>query len=150
MDGYRKGAHTVFDCKYHLVWVTKYRYQVLKGAVGLRVREISREVCGRYNVQILKGHVSVDHVHLHISIPPSMAVSKFVQYLKGKSSHHLMCEFKHLKKRYWGQHLWARGYFVATSGTVSDEVIQKYIEGHEFRNEKDEFSVVGENDSLTT
>ena len=145
MNDYRKGAHTLFDCKYHLVWVTKYRYQVLRDAVGFRVREIAREVCARHNVQILKGHVSTDHVHMHVSIPPNIAVSKFMQYLKGKSSHRLQSEFKHLKKRYWGQHLWARGFFVATTGTVSDEVIQKYIEGHEIRDEKDEFSVVGVN-----
>ena len=113
--------------------------------MGFRVREIAREVCARHNVQIMKGHVSVDHVHMHVSIPPNISVSKFMQYLKGKSSHRLQSEFKHLKKRYWGQHLWARGFFVATTGTVSDEVIQKYIEGHEIRDEKDEFSVVGVN-----
>ena len=102
MNDYRKGAHTLFDCKYHLVWVTKYRYQVLRDAVGFRVREIAREVCARHNVQILKSHVSTDHVHMHVSIPPNIAVSKFMQYLKGKSSHRLQNEFKHLKKRYWG------------------------------------------------
>ena len=79
MNDYRKGAHTLFDCKYHLVWVTKYRYQVLRDAVGFRVREIAREVCARHNVQILKGHVSTDHVHMHVSIPPNIAVSKFIR-----------------------------------------------------------------------
>ena len=87
MENYRRGAHTVYDCKYHIVWVTKYRYQILSGEVGLRLREIVRQVCMKHRVQILKGHVSSDHVHLHVSIPPSISVSKFLQYVKGKSSH---------------------------------------------------------------
>ena len=143
MQNYRKGAHTVFDCKYHVVWVTKYRYAVLSQDIGLRLRDIVREICMRNRVQILKGHVSKDHVHLHVSIPPSVAVSKLLQYLKGQSSHKLLQEFKSLSKRYWGQHLWARGYFVATTGVITDDVIQKYIQGHERFGEDDEFTVGG-------
>jgi putative transposase len=144
MENYRRGSHTVFDCKYHFVWVTKYRYQVLRGEPALMVREVTREVCLKHDVQILKGHVSSDHVHLHVSVPPSMAVSKLVQYIKGKSSHRLLSEFSQLKKKYWGQHVWARGYFVSTTGVVTDEVIQNYIRGHEETMHDDGFSVVGE------
>ena len=141
MDSYRKGAHTVFSCKYHIVWVTKYRYQVLSKDIGLRVRELVRQISIRNQVQILKGHVSSDHVHIHVSIPPSVAVSKYVQYLKVHTSVKLLKEFRSLSKRYWGQDLWARGYFVSTTGTVSDEVIQKYISGHEKFEEDDGFTI---------
>ena len=110
----------------------------------MRVRELVREVCLKHNVQILKGHVSSDHVHMHVSVPPTISISKLVQYMKGKSSHKLLSEFQALKKRYWGQHLWARGYFVATTGVITDEVIQNYIKGHEENNKNDGFSVVGE------
>ena len=141
MDNYRKGAHTVFDCKYHIVWVTKYRYSVLSKDIGLRVRDLVRQISLRNQVQILKGHVSGDHVHIHVSIPPSVAVAKYVQYLKGNTSVKLLKEFRSLSKRYWGQHLWARGYFVSTTATVSDEVIQRYIAGHEKFEEDDGFTI---------
>ena len=144
MENYRRGSHTIFDCKYHIVWVTKYRFGILKGEPGLRVRELTREVCLKHNVQILKGHVSSDHVHLHVSVPPSVSISKLVQFIKGKSSHKLLSEYATLKKRYWGQHIWARGYFVVTTGIITDEVIQNYIKGHEENGRNDEFSVVGE------
>lgn len=141
MENYRKGAHTVFDCKYHIVWVTKYRYQVLTGEVGTRLRDLVREVCAKNRAHILKGHVAPDHIHIHVSVPPNISISKLLQYIKGRSSHKLMQEFRHLSKRYWGQHLWARGYFVATTGVITDEVIQKYIEGHETLTEDDAFTV---------
>lgn len=141
MENYRKGAHTVFDCKYHIVWVTKYRYTVLTGEIGLRLRELVRQICLKNRVQILKGHVSSDHVHLHLSVPPSLSISKLLQYIKGQTSHKLLQEFKPLSKRYWGQHLWARGYFVSTTGTVTDEVIQQYIAGHEKFGDDDGFTI---------
>ena len=128
MAEYRKGAHTVYDLKYHVVWATKYRYHVLKGGIGVRVRDIIREVCMSNDIIIIKGHVSVDHVHLYVSAPPRLSVSKMVQYIKGKSSRRLQQEYPSLRKRYWGQHLWARGYFCATSGTVTDEMVKAYIE----------------------
>ena len=128
MAEYRKGAHTVYDLKYHIVWATKYRYHVLKGEIGVRVRDIIREVCMSNDIIIIKGHVSVDHVHLYVSAPPRLSVSKMVQYIKGKSSRRLQQEYPSLRKRYWGQHLWGRGYFCATSGTVTDEVVKAYIE----------------------
>ena len=87
MQNYRKTSHTTYDCKYHIIWITKYRKKVLSGQVGIRVRELVIEVCKRNNVEILRGHVSRDHVHLFVSVPPHSAVSKLVQYLKGKSSY---------------------------------------------------------------
>ena len=128
MAEYRKGAHTVHDLKYHFVWVTKYRYKVLQGEIGIRARDIIREVCMANEIIIIKGHVSADHIHLYVSAPPRLSVSKMMQYIKGKTSRRLQQEYPSLRKRYWGQHLWARGYFCATGGSVTDEMIQAYIE----------------------
>jgi len=127
MENYRASAHTRFDIKYHFVWTTKYRKPVLAGQVGVRLRELVREVCRTNDIEILQGHVSRDHVHILVSAPPNMSASKIMQYIKGKSSRKLMMEFRHLDKQFWGRHMWARGYFVATSGNVTDEVIQEYI-----------------------
>lgn len=127
MQLYRKGSHTVYDLKYHLVWSTKYRKPVLTGKVAFRVRDLVREICRTFSVQIMKGHVSKDHVHLFLSIPPSLSVAKVAQYVKGKTSRKLLQEFRHLNKTFWGQHLWGRGYFAVSSGTVTDEMIMEYI-----------------------
>jgi putative transposase len=124
---YRHGAHSVFEIHLHFVWVTKYRKPVLTGEVSLRVRELIRQSCREAEVEILKGHVAKDHVHLFVSIPPQVTISRLVQRLKGKSSHHLLAEFAHLRKAFWGRHLWARGYFCCSSGNVTDEVITAYI-----------------------
>jgi putative transposase len=131
MENYRTGAHSRFDLKYHFVWVTKYRKKVLTGAVGMRVRELVREVCRTNEIEILQGAVSADHVHVLLSCPPTLSPSKIMQYIKGKTSRKLMMEFKHIEKQYWGRHLWARGYFVASSGNVTDEVIAEYIRGQD-------------------
>ena len=128
MAEYRKGAHTVHDLKYHMVWVTKYRYKVLEGEIGVRARDIIREVCMANEIIIIKGHVSADHIHPYVSAPPRLSVSKMMQYIKGKSSRRLQQEYPSLRKRYWGQHLWARGYFCVTGGQISDEQIKAYIE----------------------
>ncbi len=125
---YRLGSHTIYDIKYHVVWVTKYRYKVLTGELALRARDLIRQVCMAREIRILKGHVSRDHIHLLVSCPPGLSVSALMQYVKGKSSHELQREFPELRKRYWGQHLWARGYFCASSGTVTDAMIKAYIE----------------------
>ena len=141
--GYRHGAHTVFEIHLHLVWTTKYRKPVMRGDVGLRVREVIRQVCRAEEVDILKGHVSKDHVHLFVSIPPQVTISRLVQRVKGKSSHALLTEFSHLRKAFWGRHLWARGYFCCSSGNVTDEVIKQYIENQQ-EEEDAEFRVEGE------
>lgn len=131
MEHYRAGPHTRYDLKYHFVWVTKYRRKVLAGEVGRRLRDLVREVCRTYDVEILQGAVSVDHVHILVSCPPDLSPSKLMQYVKGKSSRKLMMEFHHLQKAYWGRHMWARGYFVASSGNITDEAIIAYIQGQE-------------------
>ena len=127
-EEYSKSGHTAYDIKYHVIWVTKYRYKVLRGEVALRLRELIRQGCDARGMVIVQGSVGSDHVHLLLSCPPSLAPSKIVQYLKGRSSRLLQEQFTELKKRYWGQHLWGRGYFCATVGSVTEETIRRYIE----------------------
>ena len=141
MAEYRKGSHTVYDIQYHFVWVTKYRYQVLSGEVAERARELIRQTCMSRDIKILKGHVSKDHIHILVSCLPALSPAKIMQYLKGRSSRMLQDEFPHLKKRYWGQHLWARGYFCATVGVVTDEQIREYIDKHEHEPFEDSFHI---------
>jgi putative transposase len=141
MEHYRKTAHSLYDIKFHLVWITKYRKPVLKGEIGKRCRAIIREVCKANDIEILQGHVSKDHVHLFVSVPPYMSVSKVMKLVKGKSSRKMMQEFKALSKQFWGRHIWARGYFAASSGNVTDEVIEEYIKNQEVERGDDDFSV---------
>ena len=142
MKDYKSSSHAVWECKYHLVWITKYRYPVLVGDVGLRARELLREIARSLEMTIYAGAINRDHVHLLVSIPPQVSVSRAVQFLKGNSSHRLLSEFTALRKRYWGQHLWARGYWVASSGNVTDEVWQKYIENQVPEEPDDNFKIV--------
>ena len=141
MPDYRKGGHTVYDIQYHFVWATKYRYQVLRAEVAERTRDIIRQVCMSRDINIVQGHVSVDHVHILVSCPPLLSPAKIIQYVKGVSSRKLQEEFSHLRQRYWGQHLWARGYFCATVGTVTQDHIQEYIEKHERQSPDDTFHI---------
>ena len=128
MTRYRKGSHTVYEFHYHFVFITKYRKPVLRGDIAKRTREIIREICRSEDVVIVKGNVSRDHVHLMLSMPPHVSPSRIMQMVKGKSSHHLVREFRVLQKEFWGSHLWARGYFGCSTGNVTDEVIKEYIE----------------------
>ena len=137
----RKGSHTVYNLQSHFVWVTKYRYHVLAGEVKLRVREIIRQICQQHDLLIEQGHVSKDHVHILVSAPTHLSASQIMQKIKGRSSRVLQQEFPHLKKRYWGQHIWARGYFCTTVGQVTDQMIRDYIEGHVGKSPDDSFTV---------
>ena len=109
----------------------------------MRVREFIREICLAQNITIIKGHVSKDHVHLFVSIPPELSVSKVVQLFKGKTSRKILEEDKQVSKQYWGRHFWARGYFAVSSGTVTDEAIMEYIKYQDEDQEKrgDDFTV---------
>lgn len=140
---YRKTSHVIYECKYHICWLSKYRYPILTGAVGIRVRELVRQIAAANEVEIITGVIASDHVHIYVSIPPSISVSNFVQFVKGATSRKLQLEFEGLRKRYWGQHVWARGYFVATAGNVTEEMIMEYIrkQGEDVSN-GDEFKIV--------
>ncbi|RZB36737.1 MAG: putative transposase [Desulfobacteraceae bacterium Eth-SRB2] len=110
-ERYRKGAHTVTELKYHFVWKTKYSYSILKGEIALRLRDIIRKICTEKEITIEKGNVRSNYIHILINAPSHLSPAKMAQYLKGKSSYRLQREFPKLQKRYWGRHLWGRGYF---------------------------------------
>ena len=141
MEHYRTTSHTKFDIKFHFVWITKYRKPYLTGDVAVRLREITRQICTEHEVEILKGHVSKDHVHLFVSVPPHVSASDLMQKIKGKSSRKLLMEFQHLRRQCWGRHLWARGFFAATSGNVTDEIILEYIRTQDIEKEDEDFKI---------
>ena len=118
------------DLKYHYVWKTKYSYKVLRSEVGLRLRlrELIRQICAEKGITVVEGNVRPNHIHLLVSAPAYLSPAKMAQYLKGRSSYRLQGEFAELRKRYWGQHLWSKGYFCSTVGVVTEKQIQDYIE----------------------
>ncbi len=130
MTDYNKGHHTVHHNHYHLVWITKYRYRVLQGNLRLYVRQIIAQVAEEMNVRIINGVLSADHIHVFVAIPPHIAVSDFVKIAKGRSSRKVQQEFPEIRKRYWGRHFWGRGFFSTTSGNMTDEIINAYLDNH--------------------
>ena len=130
MSKNRKGWHTMTRMTVHLVWVTKYRYPVLTGEVQKRCRSLLIQDCEVMDISILKGVVGKDHVHMHIEYPPKRSASEIVKQLKGRSSRLLQKEFPHLKKRYWGQRFWARGFGAWSTGNITEKMVEKYIEHH--------------------
>ena len=141
MAEYRHSAHATFDLKYHLVWCTKHRYKILSGRMAERGRDLIRQVWQSRDAVIIRGAVSPDHVHMLISAPPALSPAKLAQYIKGRSSRMLQLEFPELRKRYWGQHMWARGYFCATVGAVDEETVKQYIENQKWDEEADGFKI---------
>ena len=126
MHDFKRLTHAVWDCKYHVVWCPKYRFQILKGDMGKSVREIIRRLCQQKGVEIIEGNVQVDHIHLVLAIPPKYSVSQVVGFIKGKSALAMFERHGKLRKRYWGRHFWARGYCVSTVGLDEDR-IRKYV-----------------------
>jgi putative transposase len=133
----RIGLHTISRLSAHIIWCTKYRYKILEGEVQIRCRDLLVQVCNSEDVKILKGVVSKDHVHMHIEYPPKISISDIVKRLKGRSSRILQMEFPHMKKRYWGKHFWAIGYGVWSTGVITDEMVQEYLEHHKDDSNKD-------------
>ena len=130
MKEQRRSGHTVTILKVHLVWVTKYRYPVLKGDIQKRCRELLIQICDAEDVRILKGVVSKDHIHMHIEYPSKLSISDLVKDLKGRSSRRLQDKFPKLKKRYCGRRFWAIGYEAWSTGNITDEMVQEYLEHH--------------------
>ncbi len=131
MRRYKLGAHTKTDLKAHLIWIPKYRKRVLTGQVAVRARDILRQIALEHELDVISGKIASDHVHMFIGHRPTQNISKIMQWLKGISSRILLSEFAHLRKQFWGRHLWARGYLAVSSGNVTDEMIQQYIEDQE-------------------
>ena len=128
---YKLGAHTKTNIKVHLIWIPKYRKRVLTGQVAIRTRDVLRQIALEHEIEIITGKVSSDHIHMFISYHPTQNVSKIMQWLKGISSRILLSEFPHLRKQFWGRHLWGRGYLAVSSGNITDEMIHQYIESQE-------------------
>jgi putative transposase len=130
-------SHTKWECQYHIVFIPKYRQKRLYGAIRADVKEIIKTLCEYKGVTIMDGAVCVDHIHLHVSIPPKLSISDFMSYLKGKSA--LMLYDKHPEQRSkWHKSFWARGYYVATIGTISEETIKKYIQEQSDEDKKED------------
>ena len=126
----RVSSHSVHQIQVHLVWITKYRYQVLQGDIQLRCRDLIRETCNALDIQILKGVVSKDHIDLHISYPPSLSIRDIVKRLKGRSAKLLLQEYPELKRRYWGGHLWGIGYGAWSVGNITEALLKAYLDHH--------------------
>ncbi|MEA3287835.1 MAG: IS200/IS605 family transposase [Candidatus Marinimicrobia bacterium] len=126
MSRFKKLSHSVWDCKYHVVWCPKYRFRVMEGQARSYIRDVLRELCRRHKVEILEGNVQPDHIHMVLSIPPSYSVSRVMGFLKGKSAIQIFRKFKNLRKKYYGQHYWSRGYCVSTIG-LDEETIRNYV-----------------------
>ncbi len=146
MNEQRHGSHTISELMVHIVWVTKYRYPVLRGDIQKRCRELIIQVSDAEDVRILKGVVSKDHVHMHIEYPPKLSISDFVKRVKGRSSRLLQSEFPELKKRYWGKHFWAIGFGAWSTGIDTEELIQKYLEHHKKSGNRDDGNIILEED----
>ena len=142
MREYRRAAHTLYALHYHFVFITKYRKPVLRGDIGTEIRDMIRDVCRTHDIDILQGHVRPDHVHLLLSAPPHLAPSRIMQFIKGKTSHHMLQSHRKLRNEFWGRHMWGRGYFVCSSGNVTDDVIGEYIRNQDLpRAADDQFRV---------
>ncbi|MEX1031503.1 MAG: IS200/IS605 family transposase [Paenibacillaceae bacterium] len=122
-------SHTRWDCSYHIIFIPKFRRKVFFKEVRKEVGEILRTLCEYKNVELVKGSISADHVHMYVKIPPKLSVSEFMGYLKGKSALMVFDRFPQMKQKS-GRHLWARGYYVSTIG-INKDVIREYIQKQE-------------------
>ena len=144
MKEYQSLNHTKWDCKYHVVFIPKRRKKKIYGALRKHLGEVFHELAGQKESRIVEGHLQTDHVHMCISIPPKYAVSNVVGYIKGKSAISIARKFMGRKKNFTGENFWARGYFVASSGTITDEVIMEYIEKQDLDDKDEDFKISGE------
>jgi putative transposase len=133
----RKSAHAIHNCRYHIVWITKYRFKVIKENIKQALKWRIKEICDWKDIEILAGDVQEEHIHLYLRIPPKHSIANVIKWLKGKTAEKLLMRFDELKQKFWGKHLWARGYFVSTIG-ISDDEIRKYINNQRKR-EYDEY-----------
>lgn len=142
MEYQRVNGHTVSRLTVHIVWSTKYRYPVLEGDIKVRCRILLIQVCEAEGIHILKGVVSKDHVHMHIEYRPSQDISTIVKLLKGRSSRKLQMEFAELQRRYWGRHFWAIGFGCWSTGNITDEMVNEYLEHHRKPNDSNDSNFI--------
>lgn len=137
MDELIKGSHNVYDCRYYIIWGTKYNFKILEGKIGTRIVEILKSICDEYNIRIIKGKATTNKIFIQLSFSPKLSISKAVQCMKGKSSKIIKEEFPELLDKYKHGHLWATGYFVRTIGKPDDEGFDKYVSSFEETEELD-------------
>jgi putative transposase len=130
MDDFESLSHSKWECKYHVVFIPKYRRKTLYGELRQHLGEVFRKLAMQKESRVEEGHLMPDHVHMMISIPPKYAVSQVIGYIKGKSAIHLARVYGERKRNFTGQHFWARGYFVSTVGR-DETVIREYIKKQE-------------------
>ena len=123
-------SHTRWNCKYHIVFIPKYRRKEIYGKIRTDIGQILRQLCVYKDVEIIEAHAMSDHIHMMIRIPPKISVSSFMGYLKGKSSLMIFERHANLKYKYGNRNFWAKGYFVSTVG-LNDEVVKEYIRNQE-------------------
>ena len=137
MSRFQKLSHVLWCCQYHIIWVPKFRYRVLRGPVGEEVHNCIHVFAGRLGCEIIELNVQPDHVHLLVKIPPKVSISEFMGSVKGQAAIRVFKKFPYLRERpYWGNHFWANGYCVDTVG-LDAEMIRKYII-HQERNEREQ------------
>ncbi len=138
MSKFKKLSHTIFQCKYHVVWCPKYRFRILKGEVAKQVETSIRSLCEWKRVEVMELNIQEDHVHVILEIPPKLSVSEVMGILKGKTAIKLFKSFSGMKKNpYWGNHFWSRGYCVSTIG-LDEEKIRKYVKYQEEKEHEEE------------
>ena len=130
MNDHQSLSHTKWECKYHIVFIPKYRKKRLFGEIREYLGELFHDLAGQRECRIEEGHLLLDHVHMLISIPPKYSVSQVVGFIKGKSAIAIARTYMGRKRNFTGQHFWARGYFVSTVG-ADEEVIRNYIRNQE-------------------
>ncbi|MCZ7585718.1 MAG: IS200/IS605 family transposase [Deltaproteobacteria bacterium] len=137
MDDLESLSHSVWECKYHVVFVPKYRRKRLFGELRRDLGEVFRTLARQKECAVLEGHLMPDHVHMLISIPPKYAVAQVVGYIKGKSAIHIARTYSNVRRNFVGQQLWARGYFVSTVGR-DEKTIREYIRRQEAEDKRQE------------
>ena len=123
-------THTLWDCKYHVVWIPKYRKKVVFHKIREHLGTLFRDLALQKGCKVLEGHLRADHVHMLISIPPKFAVSQVVGFIKGKSAINIARVYTGRRKSFTGEHFWARGFYVSTVG-ANEAVIREYIKNQE-------------------
>jgi putative transposase len=143
MGKYRKASHVTYDCRYHIVWITKYRRKILNDEIQERLKTIINGVAKEMYIDIISIGMEEDHVHIYCSIPHSQHIPYVLQILKGRTSSVIRKEYKgYLKKYYWKPCLWAVGYFLTTVGEVNHDTIKRYVD-HQGRQE-----ILGDNEEV--
>ena len=136
MKQFKRLSHSIYECKYHFVFCPKYRYQIFKDDIAEYTRQQIYQLCKQKElVEVLELNVKPDHIHLVMDIPPKYRISEVMGYLKGKLALRLFEKYEHLGRRYWGRHLWSRGYCVSTIGLDEDK-IRKYVKWQEQQDKK--------------